>query len=95
MSVKVVIKRQVSVDKIQDLAPLLRQLRSLAAQEQPHISGETLKRVDGQDEYLVISTWQSLDDWNRWFHNEKRISIQAKIDALLGEPTEYAVYQNV
>jgi heme-degrading monooxygenase HmoA len=43
----------------------------------------------------VISTWQSLDDWNRWINNDQRKVIQAKIDTLLGEPTDYAVYQNV
>ena len=95
MSVKVFIKRRVPPEKAGDLIPLLTQMRALATQEQPHISGETLKRVDGQDDILVITTWQSLDDWNHWFHNEKRIRIQAKIDALLGEPTEYAVYRNV
>lgn len=95
MSVKVVIKRHVPVDKAKDLAPLLRQMRALATRELPHISGETLKRIDGQDEFLVISTWQSLEDWNRWFLNDQRINIQAKIDVLLGEPTDYAIYQNI
>ena len=94
MSVKIVIKRYVPANQAQELAPLLRDLRALATKETTYVSGETLKRVDGRSEYLVISTWQSLDDWNRWIGNDQRKVIQAKIDTLLGEPTEYAVYQN-
>ncbi len=94
MSVKIVIKRYVPADQAEDLTPLLRDMRALATKETAYVSGETLKRVDGRGEYLVISTWQSLDDWNQWINNDQRKVIQAKIDTLLGEPTEYAVYQN-
>jgi heme-degrading monooxygenase HmoA len=94
MSVKIIIKRYVPASQAQELAPLLTQLRSLAIRDPAYISGETLKRVDGRGEYLVISTWQSLQAWERWTGNGERKVIQAEIDTLLGEPTEYAVYQN-
>ena len=94
MSVKVIIKRHVPASLSKELAPLLRQLRTLAISDPAYISGETLKRVDGYGEYLVISTWQSLDDWKRWTNNSERKAIQAEIDMLLREPTEYTVYQN-
>jgi heme-degrading monooxygenase HmoA len=42
---------------------------------------------------MVISTWRSLDDWNAWLNNEERVVIQRDIDRLLGEKTEYAVYE--
>jgi len=94
MSVKIIIKRYVPASQSQELAPLLRQLRTLAIRDPAYISGETLKRVDGRGEYLVISTWQTLNDWEQWTNNSERNVIQAEIDTLLGEPTEYAVYQN-
>mgnify|MGYP001544374912 CR=1 FL=1 len=94
MSVKIVIKRYVPANKAEELSPLLRNLRALATKETAYLSGETLKRIDGRSEYLVISTWQTLGDWERWINNDQRKVIQAKIDMLLGEPTEYAVYQN-
>ncbi len=94
MSVKIVIKRYVPANQAEELTPLLRDMRALATKETAYVCGETLKRVDGRGEYLVISTWQSLDDWNQWINNDQRKVIQAKIDTLLGEPTEYAVYQN-
>jgi len=42
---------------------------------------------------MVISTWRSLDDWNSWLNNDERMAIQREIDRLLGEKTEYAVYE--
>jgi heme-degrading monooxygenase HmoA len=42
---------------------------------------------------MVISTWRSLADWEEWFENEERRSIQSEIDLLLGEDTEYAIFE--
>lgn len=93
MTVKIFIKRKVSADNILELTALLKKLRALTLGQSGYISGETLRRIDSEDECLVISQWRSLDDWNTWLHDEQRISIQNEIDQLLGEKTEYAVYE--
>lgn len=92
MAVKILIKRSVAANKVGDLIPLLKSLRALAIREPDYISGETLKRMDIPGEYMVISTWESLDAWNRWLQNGERKLIQDKIDLLLGQKTKYAVY---
>jgi heme-degrading monooxygenase HmoA len=93
MTVKIFIKRKVSPTNVTDLAVHLKKLRSLTLSQTGYIYGETLKRVDKKDECMVISTWRSLDDWNAWLGNSERITIQQEIDKLLGEKTEYAVYE--
>ena len=93
MTVKIFIKRKVSPTNASELTVLLKKLRSLTLSQSGYIYGETLKRVDQQDESMVISTWRSLDDWNGWVKNGERIAIQDEIDRLLGEKTEYAVYE--
>ncbi len=93
MTVKIFIKRKVSSDNILDLTTQLKRLRSLTLNQNGYIYGETLKRVDRDDECMVISTWRSLEDWDAWLNNEERMGIQAEIDLLLGEETEYAVYE--
>lgn len=93
MTVKIFIKRKVSPTNVLDLTVLLKKLRSLTLNQAGYIYGETLKRLDRQDECMVISTWRSLEDWNAWLNNEERIAIQHEIDNLLGEKTEYAVYE--
>ncbi|MBU0543923.1 MAG: antibiotic biosynthesis monooxygenase [Proteobacteria bacterium] len=92
MAIKIIIKRTVSEDKEKYLTPLLKQLRALANNQPGYISGETLKRVDNPSDYLVISTWQSVEDWDRWFLSNERIGVQNKIDIILGKKTEYEVY---
>jgi len=93
MTVKIFIKRKVSANNILELTILLKKLRSLTLSQSGYIYGETLRRVDKDDECLVISTWRSLEDWNAWLHNEQRIQIQSDIDSLLGERTDYSVYE--
>jgi heme-degrading monooxygenase HmoA len=92
MAIKIIIKRIVPEEKVKSLTPLLKQLRSLAANQTGYISGETLKRMDNPGQYLVISTWQSAGDWDRWISSQERKGVQDKIDVLLGKKTEYEVY---
>ena len=92
MSVRIIIKRKVTSENILELTSLLKKLRSLTITQPGYISGETLKRIDKEDECLVISTWNSVEDWEDWVKNEKRIAVQTEIDRLLGQETEYAVY---
>lgn len=93
MSVKIFIKRK-GIDKnIVELTVLLKKLRGLTLNQPGYIYGETLRRIDQPNECIVVSTWRSLEDWERWFEDEQRISIQSEIDLLLGEDTEYAVYE--
>ena len=93
MTVKIFIKRDVQEKNIIELTILLKRLRSLTLSQSGYISGETLKRIDKPDECMVISTWRSVEDWNTWVNNEKRLKIQTEIDQLLGQETEYAVYE--
>lgn len=92
MAVKILIKRTVSMDKAKKIIPLFRQMRSLANNQPGYISGETLKSMDRPDTYLIISTWQSSDDWGKWLLSKERQSVQEKIDKLLGGKTEYEIF---
>lgn len=93
MTVKIFIKRDVQEKNIIELTMLLKRLRSLTLSQPGYISGETLKRIDRSNECMVISTWRSVEDWNNWVNNDKRLKIQTEIDQLLGQETEYAVYE--
>lgn len=93
MTVKIFIRRKVAMSNILELTVLLKKLRALTLSQPGYIYGETLRRLDRDDECMVISTWRSREDWNAWFGNEQRIGIQSEIDSLLGEKTEYAIYE--
>jgi heme oxygenase (mycobilin-producing) len=95
MTIKIIIKRRVPDDKVQELSPLLIQLRALALEQPAYVSGETLKRIDQPNELLVLSSWSSLEGWKAWMNHKSRKIIQDKIDMLLGEETNYNIYTNI
>jgi len=58
-----------------------------------YISGETLHSLDSPGEIVVISTWQTVEQWRSWVAHKERLKIQDQIDMLLREKTGYEVYQ--
>lgn len=92
MAVKVLIKRQVPESKAKKMIPLFRQMRVQANNQTGYISGETLRNLDNPDEFLVISTWETSDDWKNWVESKDRKKVQDNIDALLGGKTEFEIF---
>ena len=95
MAVEILIRRRFIKEKAGDIAPLMIQLRSLAREKPGYISSESLRCIDPSedDEYLIRSTWQSVDAWRNWRGSKERMAIQEKIDAITGEETEYRIYE--
>ena len=89
---KILIRRKAPETMVKELFQLLTQLRAITVKQPGYVNGETLRRIDQQGETLVISTWQSIADWNKWFEKTERTEIQDKIDELLGEKTTYEIY---
>lgn len=94
MAISVMIQRKFKDEKIAvNLAPLIVKLRSLATIQPGYLTGKTFRCLDCPGEYLVISTWNSIDDWNRWLNSEQRVILQKQVDNLLGEKTQYRFYE--
>ena len=95
MAVEVLIRREIMEGKENQVAPLIVKLRSLATIQPGYISGETLNCIDPpeKNEYLVISTWQSVEDWKNWFRSTDRNTIDKQIEQLTREKSEYTIYE--
>jgi heme oxygenase (mycobilin-producing) len=94
MAVKILIKRKVAEKNVPELEALLMKMRALTLNQKGYISGETFTRLDEPGVSMVISTWQSIDDWRAWTLTKERIELQEQIDKLLGEPTKYEIFGN-
>ena len=92
MAVKILIKRSIGQEVAQVVRPLIVELRSHAMRQPGYISGETLKCIDRPGEYLVVSIWQSVNDWNAWIHSQERKILEEKIESITGKATEYTTY---
>ena len=95
MAVKVFIKRLVPQDKAKAMIPLFRQMRASATAQPGYISGETLRSLDDPEDYMVVSKWKTVADWNKWLQSEKRRDLQGRVDSLIGEKTFYEIFEPV
>ncbi len=95
MAIEVIIRRKYKIDNPEELIPLINQLRSLAVNQPGYISGRTLKGISKPGDYMVISEWQTEEDWENWFNSKDRKDIQHKVDSLIGERTFYDIYEPV
>ncbi len=93
MSIEVMIKRKIQQGpQAGKVVPLILQLRTLATYQPGYISGRTLFNVENPEDCLVISEWQTLEDWYQWMKSKERDAIQRRVESLTGESTKYSVY---
>jgi heme-degrading monooxygenase HmoA len=92
MAIRIIIERRTIPGSELALNELLMQLRAEAMKARGYISGETLRALDDPDHFIVISTWDSLEDWKNWEKNQRRREIQEKIDVLLRVPSMHRIF---
>jgi heme oxygenase (mycobilin-producing) len=92
MMVRIIIDRRVKKGKEAEFFDLLKELRSKAISSEGYISGETLRALSDRYNYVVVSSWQSVDAWRNWEKNVKRTKIQARIEKIMVRPTKTKQY---
>lgn len=92
MIVKVIIKRDVAKGKEKEFFSQLKILRFHAMDQNGYISGETLICAENTNKVVVISKWETLEDWNNWKKNAQRKEIDDKLHQYQDNPTVYEPY---
>ena len=93
MAIGVVIKRITEGgDNAKVLLPHIIELRALAVRQPGYISGETFFNIGRPDECLVISRWISLEHWQKWIRDPRRIELDGNMEKHLVSKTEYSIY---
>jgi len=92
MAVRVFIEREIKPGNDLKLHNLLMQLRTKAMLQKGYITGETLRDVSNPNKFLVIGTWNSIEDWNTWIANSERKKLQTELDKFLKTPEKFSVY---
>jgi heme-degrading monooxygenase HmoA len=95
MAVHVVIKRKFRMNRPDEILPLLKELNQRARVQPGYVSTNTLQSTEDLGDYLVVSVWETTEDWNNWFRNPERKEIQDQVDSLIGERTFYEVFRPV
>jgi heme-degrading monooxygenase HmoA len=92
MLAKVLIKRKFKEGKSKEVLALLNEFRAGAMNRKGYVSGHTLVAADDPQTILVISTWQSLEDWIAWKDGETRKSFEAMMEIYQEGPTVFEEY---
>ena len=93
MAIGVLIKRETKPgENAKALLPHIIELRALAVRQPGYISGETFFNLDRPEECVVISRWTTLEHWQTWTRDARRIEIEGNLEKHFGTKTEYNIY---
>ena len=88
--IKVIVERQLK--SWEDIGNLLFDLHMKAVQQKGHISYETLINNDNPRSVVVVSNWETLEDWKTWQSSKKRARVASKINHLLAKKEVIKIY---
>jgi heme-degrading monooxygenase HmoA len=91
MSIRIIIDRKVKKGKEENFANLVRKLRLQAIFSKGYISGEILRARDDPQNYIVVSAWQSVSDWEKYEKVPETRRIHARIEKLMAKPTKVRI----
>ena len=91
--IRVMIGRHCQPGKEEELRHLLVELRTEALRQHGYLSGETLREVNDPSNFIVMSTWTTLEYWKAWQTARQRLAIEEMVDPLLIAPREVRVFR--
>ena len=92
MIAKIIIKRRFIEGKERQIMSLLNEIRARAMNQPGYISGETLMHREYPQNMIIITTWQTMEDWVRWKDSEERKKYEAMLEMYQTRNTDYEEY---
>lgn len=94
MAVRVLIEREIVPGQEVKLLEVLSRSRRKAINAAGYISGETLRALDAPNKFLVISNWNTVQDWKAWEKAPERAEIQREMAPLLLGKEKCSIFTN-
>lgn len=95
MAIRVIIQRRVRYGREAELRRALEKMRVQALGEPGYVSGETLRCPTDPSLWVVISTWETMADWQRWAQGPDRVEFESRIAHLVEAPTQVLVLESI
>lgn len=68
------------------------EMRALATVQPGYVSGKTITNLYDPNEMLIISTWDSKEEWDDWYKSDERKKYYKKLRLALEKGEEIAFY---
>ena len=92
MAIKVIIKRKFKDGNLKEAAKMLIQARNNAMHQDGYISSETLTNCDDPNELVVLSMWETRQDWWRYKDSAARRELENMFEELIEDKTRTISY---
>ena len=94
MAVKVLITRRFKDEFIHEAHYHNAEIRALATVQPGYVSGKTIINIDNPNEMIIVSTWESREDWDNWFKKDVRMDFYKKLRLSLETGEEISFYKS-
>jgi len=92
--IRVIIKRQVREGCFQDYLEMIRRARKRASLVEGFIAGELLQQQGQGNSAFLISSWETIDAWNKWQASTERAEVLQQMRPLLTKNEEVTVLES-
>lgn len=79
MAIKVLITRRFKNEFVHEAHYHNAEIRALATVQPGYVSGKTIIKIDDPNEMIIVSTWESKEDWDNWYQSAVRKDYYKKL----------------
>ncbi|MBC2736476.1 MAG: hypothetical protein HF981_19100 [Desulfobacteraceae bacterium] len=92
MVIKVLIKRHFKPEHLDTASKILIRARYEAMKMKGYIASETWRGLHDPSWIIVVSMWQSPEDWNQWYKSLQRRDLMVELAKIMTEGEEIEPY---
>lgn len=92
--IRVLIERHIADDLGAHYEKAARETLQLAMQAHGFISGEALKNASDPNHRMVIATYRTLQDWQRWAQSSERQDMMATLNPMLETEEKVTIFEH-
>ncbi len=92
MPVKVLIKRRFKERYVHEINKVIKEFRFSAFDQEGYITSETMWAHEDPYRVMIVSSWRSMEHWEKWKNSDLRKSIEQKLEEFLDGETEYEIF---
>lgn len=94
MAIKVLITRRFRDEFVHEAHYHNAEIRALATVQPGYVSGKTITNIDNPNEMIIVSTWESKEDWDNWYKSDVRRDYYKKLRLSLQAGEEISFYKS-